>query len=436
MKARPPHTALAFALAGTLLASASVISPTTLAADCTRTIGSVLSLTGPIGTFGVPISRAAQLAVEQVEEARAALGVGCALEYDVRDSQSQPSVAVDAASKLIDIDGIQALVGPISSGITGPLLTSVTVEKGVLVIATASTSPTFTRMSREGKTKGLFFRTLPADSLQAVATSKMAYDAGFRKVAIIYFNNDWGKNNQAEFKRSLETLGGAVANIVPYNQDQPSYRSEVNKALEGDPDSLYLLSTPQDGSKQLRDWIRFGGASGLVFAQGMNDPAFVETVGEAALENAWFISPASPMTPSFQTVNADIRACCDLEIDGGPGRTSGYDAGALLALATVAADISGMDGTGADLAGIVRAITGPEGEVFHAGVEGFKQALMKYSVGKDLAYVGVTGPIVFDQHGDVSASFSALQYRGGEFVEQKAISLEEVNEIKAMIAAQ
>ena len=142
------------------------------------------------------------------------------------------------------------------------------------------------------------------------------------------------------------------------------------------------------------------------------------------------------MTPSFQTVNADIRACCDLEIDGGPGRTSGYDAGALLALATVAADISGMDGTGADLAGIVRAITGPEGEVFHAGVEGFKQALMKYSAGKDLAYVGVTGPIVFDQHGDVSASFSALQYRGGEFVEQKAISLEEVNEIKAMIAAQ
>ena len=61
---------------------------------------------------------------------------------------------------------------------------------------------------------------------------------------------------------------------------------------------------------------------------------------------------------------------------------------------------------------------------------------MKYSVGKDLAYVGVTGPIVFDQHGDVSASFSALQYRGGEFVEQKAITLEEVNEIKAMIAAQ
>ena len=430
MKARFPFTALA--LGGALIVSSSLTAPAALAAECSRTIGSVLSLTGSYGAFGVPISRAAQLAVEQVEAARASLGTGCALEYDVRDSQTQPSVAVDAATKLIDIEGARALVGPISSGLTGPLLTSVTVEKGVLVIATASTSTSFTNMAREGKLGGLFFRTLPADSLQAVATAKMAWEAGFRNVAIIYLNNDWGKNNQAEFTRTFVTLGGATANTVPFNPDQPSYRSEVNKALEGGPDALYLLATPQDGSKMLRDWIRFGGASGLVFPQGLNDAAFVETVGEAALENGWFITPVSPQTPSFQTVNADLQACCELTIDGGPGRTSGYDAAALIALATVAADMSGMEGSGAELAGIVREITGPEGEPFHSGVEGFKQALMMYSEGKDLAYVGVTGPIVFDANGDVSAAFSALQYRGGEFVEQKSISLEEINAIKAM----
>ena len=432
MKVRPPFTALA--LTGALFVTAAAAAPAALAADCARTIGSVLSLTGSYGVHGVPISRAAQLGVEQVEGARAALGVGCALTYDVRDSQTQPSVAVDAAAKLIDIDGVQALVGPISSGITGPLLTSVTVAKGVVVIATASTSTTFTNMAREGKTKGLFFRTLPADSLQAVATSKMAYDAGFRKVAIIYLNNDWGKNNQAEFSRAFVALGGAVGNIVPFNPDQPSYRSEVNKVLEGEPDALYLLANPNDGSKQLRDWIRFGGASGLVLPQGMNEKSFVETVGDATLENAWFITPVSPKTESFQTVNANFQACCELTIDGGPGRTSGYDAGALLALATVAADISGVEGSGTNLAKIVRAITGPEGEPFSAGVEGFKQAIAMYSEGKDLAYVGVTGPIVFDQNGDVSASFAGLRYRGGEFVQETSISLEEVNQIKAMMA--
>jgi len=422
------------AVAGAVLAASAFTTTGAHAQDCSRTIGSVLSLTGSYGAFGVPISRAAQLGVEQVNEARANVGVGCALSYDVRDSQTQPSVAVDAAQKLIDIDGVTALVGPISSGITGPLLTSVTVDKGVVMIATASTSTTFTQMGREGKTKGLFFRTLPADSLQAVATAKMAYDAGFRKVAIIHLNNDWGKNNQGEFIRAFKALGGDIANVVPFNPDQPSYRSEVNKALEGSPDALYLLSQPQDGSKQLRDWIGFGGASGYVFPQGMNDPAFVETVGEDAIKNGWFISPASPKTQSFQTVNADIQACCDLTIDGGPGRTSGYDSGALLALATVAADIKGIEPTGENLSKLVRDITGPGGEVVYAGVKGFEDAIRKLQAGKDIAYVGVTGPIQFDDVGDVSAAFSAQQYRSGEFKEMNSISLDDVNKVKAMAA--
>ena len=107
------------------------------AADCTHKIGSVLSLTGAYGAHGVPISRAAQMGVEHVNEARKQLGVGCELVYDVRVSNTQASVAVDAARKLIDIEGVTALVGPISSGITAPLLSSVTVEKNVVVVAPA-----------------------------------------------------------------------------------------------------------------------------------------------------------------------------------------------------------------------------------------------------------------------------------------------------------
>jgi branched-chain amino acid transport system substrate-binding protein len=164
----------------------------------------------------------------------------------------------------------------------------------------------------------------------------------------------------------------------------------------------------------------------------MNDPAFVETVGEDALKEAWFISPASPDTPSFATVNADSQACCDIPIDGGPGRTSGYDAGALLALATVAADIKGMKSTGANLAKLVREITGPSGEVVYAGVKGFEKAIAMLKEGKNIAYVGVTGPIVFDSNGDVSAAFSAQQYIGGTFKEMNAISLADINKIKAM----
>ena len=410
----------------------AVLSQGVRAEDCTRTVGSILSLTGSYGTYGVPISRAAELAVAQVEEARARLGIGCQLAYDVRDSQTQPSVAVDAAQRLIDIEGVTSLVGPISSGITGPLLTSVTVDRGALVIAAASTSPSFTQMARDGETGGLFFRTMVTDSLLATAAARVAHDAGFRNIAILHLNNDWGVNNSGEFARAFRALGGEVANVVPYNAEQASYRSEVNKALEGDPDSLYLAATAQDGAKQLRDWVSFGGPQAYVFPQGLNDPELVAAVGAEVLANGHFISSARRQNESFATVNADLQACCELAIDGGPGRTTGYDAAALLALAHVAADMRGVEPTGANLAGIVREITGPEGTWFSAGVDGFAAGLQMLADGGAVAYEGVTGPIVFDSLGNVSGEVDILQVSGDGFEQVDTVTLEEITEVKML----
>ena len=403
-------------------------------AACKHKVGAVLSLTGAYGAHGVPISRAAQLGVEQVNEARAALGVGCDLVYDVRDSNTQASLAVDAARKLIDLEGVTALVGPISSGITAPLLSSVTVENDVLVVATASTSSTFTNMAKRGETKGLFFRTLSSDSLQAVAAAMMAYEAGFRKPAIIYFNNDWGKNNQAGFIDAFKALGGEIGNSVAFNPDQPSYRSEITKTLEDNPDSLYMLSNTQDGVKHFRDWIRFDGPQNFIMPQGMNDSAVVDTVGGELLKNAWFISPGTPANSSLEKMESDFQVRWDATPKG-PGRNSGYDAGVLIGLAMVTADMRGLDTSGPTLAKIVREITGPDGEEHYGGVDGLKAAIKAIESGKNIWYVGATGPIDFDPYGDVAGPFVMMKIKDGDYVEVGGISLEEVSQVKAKVRA-
>ena len=426
---KPRNLVLPIAAAGAVAVWALATPPAAHAQDCEYTIGAVLSLTGSYGAFGVPISKAAELAVEQFSEAG---GVnGCKLTYDVRDSQTQASVAVDAARRLIDLDGVTALVGPISSGITAPLLTSVTVDSNVLLIATASTSSTFTEMGRRGETKGLFFRTLPADSLQAVATAKMAFDVDMGKIAIINLNNEWGNNNVLEFVRSYEALGGTIANIVTYNPDQPSYRSEVNKALENSPDSLYLLSTPQDGTKIFRDWLRLGGPERYVFPQGMNDSAFVDQIGHERFANGWFISPGTPGNSSLARMEADYQARWDLSPKG-PGRTSGYDAGALIALAMASA---GGPADGATLAEHVRLVTGKDGEPIFSGVDEFRKAIALLNEGKKIRYIGATGPVDFDPFGDVAVPFVGTQLKDGGFVDVLSISLEEVQAVKAKVGS-
>ena len=153
----------------------------TAMAACTTSIGSVMSLTGSLGALGQKIAQGAELAVADINAAGGA--DGCQLKLALLDDQTNPAVGVDAAKKLVDVQHVTAIVGALSSGVSAAVLSSVAVPSKVVLISPASTSPTFTEMAMQGKTGGFWFRTTPSDALQGVAMAKVAYDAGYRKLA-------------------------------------------------------------------------------------------------------------------------------------------------------------------------------------------------------------------------------------------------------------
>ena len=116
----------------------------------------------------------------------------------------------------------------------------------------------------------------------------------------------------------------------------------------------------------------------------------------------------------------------------GPGRTSGYDAGALIALAMASA---GGPADGATLAEHVRKVTGKDGEPIFSGVEEFRKAIGLLNEGKKIRYIGATGPVDFDPFGDVAVPFVGTQLRDGGFVDVLDISLEEVQAVKAKVGS-
>jgi len=400
------------------------------AAACPAKIGAVLSMTGSYATFGPPISNAAALAVEQMNEAGWKVGDCGKLEYIVRDDQTQPSVGVDAARRLVDLDAVGAIVGPISSGVTGPVLASVTVDKGVLVVVSASSSPTFTDMARAGKLKGLFFRVQPSDAVQAVAGAKIAWDAGYRKIAVVNLNNDWGNNLARQFIATFKAMGGEITGQVTYNAEQPSYRAEVNKALEGKPEAAYIAASPIDGSKILRDWISLGGTQKFIFPLGMNDAKVVDQIGEQYLKDAWFVTPGAPQ-PNSRSVfyeTYEKRYNLDPGKGPGPGRDSGYDAAALIGLAMMAAK-DYKDGKA--IAAAIGRVTDPAGPPIMATVADYKKAVQLLGEGKTIRYVGASGALTHDQYGDVSTPFVGWQLENKTFVQKKNVTAQDVADIKA-----
>src|SRR5262249_24209735 len=202
-------------------------------------IGTLLDLTGALEPYGKPIQNGAILAAEQVNAAGGPLGRK--LELVHRDSQTDPTAGIDAAKKLVELDKVVAIVGALSSGVTIPVATSVTIPSGIVQISPASTSPQMTDL----QDNDVIFRTCPSDALQGKVSGRLAKELGFQTVATIYVNNPYGSGLSKTFSQALSEHGGKVVATVAYEEGRPSYRGELEQALKDKPQAIALFSYPE-----------------------------------------------------------------------------------------------------------------------------------------------------------------------------------------------
>lgn len=408
-----------------LLASVALLLPG-LAQACDITVGVVLELTGEAGAYGQAGAKSIEMAFRDLNDAGGV--AGCTIKSDTRDSQTQANVAVDAATQLVQVGHVPAIIGGIISPMSIPILTSVTAPAKVLQVSPASSSPTLTQMGRDGQTGGIFFRTITSDALQGVAAAKFAVDQGMKKIAIIHQNNDFGVNMVKEFSAPFEALGGTVVSVTPYNAKQSSYAAEVTAAMAGEVDALYLISDPVDGATIARTWVSQGGVQKFLLNDGMNSDDFIKAVGAEYLGQAYGTSSGTEPTKSTEYFNANYNAFSGLD-PAAPAADRSYDAGALVGLAIAIA--GGPDA--AKLPDALRKAVDPQGEPIFAGKDEFTKALALIKEGKPIRYEGVIGPVNFDQYGDISGPFRLWQIVEGKVTTVGDMSTADIEAIKASI---
>jgi branched-chain amino acid transport system substrate-binding protein len=171
---------------------------------------------------------------------------GCRLAFDLRDAQSQGSVAVDQARQLVDLRKVPAIIGGIISSVSIPIVTSVTAPAGVVQdLARLDLADPHApgqrgqdrrlRSSAPSRATRCRARLPPSSpSTRACATSP-----------IIHVNNDFGVNMLAEFRRAYEALGGKIESVTPYNPQQPQLRRRGHERPEGQRTGAVLHRLPR-----------------------------------------------------------------------------------------------------------------------------------------------------------------------------------------------
>jgi len=388
------------AAAGALIAAASG------AAAQDVTIGSLMPMTGDLAAFGETTNNGVRLAVDQVNAAGGVLD-GRQIELVVGDTQTAPQAAIDAAQRLVSVEGASAMVGALSSGNTIPVAQSVASVEQVPVISPASTSPVIT-----GLEDGDFlFRTVPSDAYQGVALSSIVHEAGVGSVSVIYVNNDYGEGLAESFGEAFEGDGGTIVGSVPYEQGRASYRGELQQISGGD--ALVLIGYPENGVTILRQALEEGFFTRFAFSDGMKAPEIIEQIGGDFLEGAMGTAPQAPEGSETAALFTGFYEEAYGERPPKPYIDTGYDAAFLLALAIEAS--GSTEGTA--IRDALRDVANPPGEQIMPGE--WEKAAGILADGGDIDYVGASGSVNFDDNGDVAGSFAHWEIRDGEIVDVK-----------------
>ena len=205
-------------------------------------IGSLTPQTGSLSYQGLQQLAALQLAVADVNAAGGVLGAPVQL-VTGDSGDASTDIATQTTDRLL-AGGVNAVVGASSSGVSLTVIDKIT-GAGVLMISPASTSDTLTDYD-DG---GLFFRTVPPDTLQARALADLIGGDGNNTVGILALNDPYGVGLADNTRADLIGDGLDEDDVVEvvYDPQAANFDAEVQQMVGLNPDAILVIGFEEAG---------------------------------------------------------------------------------------------------------------------------------------------------------------------------------------------
>ena len=332
--------------------------------------------------------RAFDLAVKHLNTAGGVLGQPVAVA--VGDSTLEPSAAVAEARRLVEDEGIHALIGPSSSANTLPVAEQVTGPAEIPTISPSASSPRLTAAA-DGD---FLFRTVLSDSAQGPVLARVTRERGFDNVGVLYRDDAWGAGLAAAF---ADAWDGEIT-AVGFGPVQTTFVEELRRTAAGGARALVVIAFETEAVVIVREAIDHGLYDRFTFGDAARSEAVVGAVGGHHLGGMYGTAGA---TAPHDAASAAWDAAFVAEYGQLPAFAyvkETYDATVALALAAQAAGST----RGALIRDQLRAVGGAPGTVVHAGADGVAKALAILAAGGTVDYEGAAVTLDWDENGDLT----------------------------------
>ena len=268
----------------------------TLAQEKIIKIGTIFPLTGPVALAGQRCKAAVETAVEIINNKHPNIKVPLAAQAGVlggykfvlvhADSQGKPDVGKAEVERLINQEGVWALIGAYNSSVSMPA--SMVAERAKKIFMCGASSSAALTQRPDMK---FFFRTASTDEVESHEfvevlkwLNKTQKNANVKTLGLIYENSVFGKHAAEEAKKAAAAGGFTVVADVPFTPGATNLDSEVQTVKSKNPDALFGAVLGADYALMVKtmkkmNWIP---KVSLNYCSGYQDPVIAKQLGPDA----------------------------------------------------------------------------------------------------------------------------------------------------------
>jgi ABC-type branched-subunit amino acid transport system substrate-binding protein len=366
-------------------------------------IAFLADFSGPLAEFGPVIQTGVELAIKHVNDAGGVNGRDVVLVTG--DTQLDTTAAVEEARRLVDIEGVHAIVGPLSSTVTIAVAESVTGDAGVPTITPSGTSPGVSI----AVDNGYLFRSTVSDAAQGPVLADLASGEGFDNLAVLFINDAYGQG----LADALEGAWSGTITKSSFEDGQASYLAELQQVADGGAEVLVAIGFPTQAEVFIREALENDIFSKFLFVDGTKSEDLIAAIGAANLEGFKGTAPVGAESEALAAWDAAYLEEYG-ELPTRPFVREAYDATIAIALA---AEVGSAAGRVLSRDALVR-VTSPGGVVVIPGPDGIEDGLKAVRDGEDVNYEGAATTLDWNNDGDVTSGvIGTWQYAGGSIVE-------------------
>ena len=255
-----------------LVLGISFVAPVALAEDTIK-VGGIAVLSGPYAVYGLAVQKGVDLYISQLN---AQGGIdGKKVEVIWEDDRGEANDGVLAFEKLVQNDGVVAIIGAVLTGVT-KAVAEYAADIGIPMITASATAYDITT------DRPSVFRTCFLDPFQAVQMARYTKDEGFTKVAALYDNgNEYSKGLYDAFVAEAAALGLEMVASESAAYGDVDFKTQLTNVKNANPEVVFLPYYGAEASLILTQANEIGLNVKFLGADGISD--IVDAIADKSL---------------------------------------------------------------------------------------------------------------------------------------------------------